>query len=275
MWMLRPRLRRTVTGGLLAGAWALLWLAAAASAGSGPVGAAATGGGTIDPGAGSVAATGARATGAGAADDDRWPWPLAPTPTLVAPFDPPESDYGPGHRGIDLAGSPGQPVTAATPGRVSFAGDVAGRGVVVVRYGGLRLTYEPVAPAISAGDVVVTGVVLGWLSATGSHCLPRACLHVGLRAGDTYLDPLPRFGPRPVRLKPLAPADAASSSSGRPSGRPGGAPVDVAPVGHAVTGSREESPPPSALRLVAGVGATLVVGLLIGSAVRGRSHARG
>ena len=35
-----------------------------------------------------------------------WPWPLAPVATLVERFDAPDSDYGPGHRGIDLR--PGQ-----------------------------------------------------------------------------------------------------------------------------------------------------------------------
>ena len=38
----------------------------------------------------------------------------------------------------------------------------------------------------------------------GTHCLPAACLHWGLRAGDTYLDPLQLVGgPMPVRLLPL------------------------------------------------------------------------
>lgn len=147
-----------------------------------------------------------------ASADQRWPWPLAPAPALVEPFEAPSSVYGPGHRGIDLAGSPGQPVLSATDGLVTFASPVAGRGVVVVRYGELRLTYEPVAASVHVGDRVADGSALGSLAVAGSHCWPDPCLHVGLRQGDVYLDPLPYFGPRQVRLKPLAgdPAPAAS-----------------------------------------------------------------
>ncbi len=59
-------------------------------------------------------------------------WPLDPRPAVVAGFDPPLSAYGAGHRGVDLAGAPGQQVRAAAAGRVTFAGSLAGRGVVVV-----------------------------------------------------------------------------------------------------------------------------------------------
>ncbi|MER7077770.1 M23 family peptidase, partial [Saccharopolyspora kobensis] len=31
-------------------------------------------------------------------------WPLAPPPAVVRPFEAPEHAYGPGHRGVDLAG---------------------------------------------------------------------------------------------------------------------------------------------------------------------------
>ena len=62
-------------------------------------------------------------------------WPLLPRPRVVEGFDPPAVRWGPGHRGVDLAGSPGAPVRAALPGRVSFAGSVAGRDVVVVDHG--------------------------------------------------------------------------------------------------------------------------------------------
>jgi murein DD-endopeptidase MepM/ murein hydrolase activator NlpD len=138
-----------------------------------------------------------------AADSPRWPWPLSPTPELVNAFRPPASDYGPGHRGIDLRGSAGQAVTASSAGTVSFAGSVAGRGVVVVRTGDLRITYEPVTAAVRLGDDVARGAVLGHLQWAGSHCAPDVCLHVGVRSRGSYVDPLPWFGPRPVRLKPL------------------------------------------------------------------------
>ncbi len=131
-------------------------------------------------------------------------WPLDPRPDVVTGFDPPVSRWGAGHRGVDLAGRSGQRVRAAAPGRVSFAGTLAGRGVVVVDHGGTRTTYEPVTAIVGVGDTVTAGATLGRLQLFGSHCFPRACLHWGLIEGlDHYLDPLTLVGAGPVRLLPL------------------------------------------------------------------------
>jgi len=151
-------------------------------------------------------------------------WPLLPQPEVMARFDPPVDPWGAGHRGVDLLGAPSQPVRAALPGRVTFAGRLAGRGVVVVEHGdtrtGLtRTTYEPVSAVRSVGDRVAAGEILGRLEVLGSHCFPRACLHWGWLRGETYLDPLLLVGAGPVRLLPLwrdQPVDGAS--------RPGTAP---------------------------------------------------
>lgn len=146
-------------------------------------------------------------TGSGAAQ-----WPLNPRPSIVARFDPPGSTYGAGHRGVDLLGRPGEPVLAALGGRITFAGNLAGRGVVVIDHGQRRTTYEPVLASVHVGDQVGAGDELGTLETGGSHCFPRACLHWGLIQGDEYLDPLSLVGAGgPVRLLPLAsimPADA-------------------------------------------------------------------
>ncbi len=130
-------------------------------------------------------------------------WPLQPEPEVVRRFDPPSSPWGAGHRGVDLLGSPGQQVHAALPGTVSFAGVLAGRGVVVVDHGGLRTTYEPVAATVVVGDAVPAGGVLGTLQTALSHCFPRTCLHWGLLRGEEYLDPLSLLGFAPIRLLPL------------------------------------------------------------------------
>ncbi len=127
-------------------------------------------------------------------------WPLSP-PTVVRPFDP----WLTGHRGADLAGSPGAPVLSAGPGTVLFAGVVAGRGVVsVVHPGGLRTTYEPVHATVGAGDAVRAGSAIGTLAAGHPGCPVAACLHWGLRRGDVYLDPAALMGRGRVRLLPLA-----------------------------------------------------------------------
>jgi murein DD-endopeptidase MepM/ murein hydrolase activator NlpD len=133
-------------------------------------------------------------------------WPLSPA-TVVRSFDPPPRPWLAGHRGVDLAAAPGAPVTAARAGTVVFAGVLAGRGVVSVAHdGGLRTTYEPVTPAVRAGDAVAAGAPIGTLTAGHSGCPAAACLHWGLRRGDAYLDPLVLVGRGRVRLLPLRPA---------------------------------------------------------------------
>ena len=130
-------------------------------------------------------------------------WPLDPEPVVLEHFDPPATTYGSGHRGVDLAGSPGQEVHAALAGTVTYAGVLAGRGVVVVAHGATRTTYEPVTATALVGDDVAQGAVIGRLELVGSHCFPRACLHWGWLAGETYLDPLRLVDAGPVRLLPL------------------------------------------------------------------------
>jgi murein DD-endopeptidase MepM/ murein hydrolase activator NlpD len=155
-----------------------------------------------------------------------WRWPLAGRPVVTRRFDPPATRYGSGHRGVDLAGQPGQPVLAAGAGVVVYARLLAGRGVVSVEHdGGLRTTYEPVRATVTAGQRVAAGATIGRLDPGHAGCPAAACLHWGLRRGDTYLDPL-RLLAGPVRLLPLdgpggsdptpASTPAGSGSAGRP-----------------------------------------------------------
>lgn len=120
-----------------------------------------------------------------------WIWPVAPgPPVVVRGFDPPAQPWEPGHRGVDLLGTEGAPIRAAGVGVVTYAGPVAGVGVVTVTHGRLRTTYQPVAATVAAGDRVEVGDPIGTLTGAGSHCPPSACLHWGLLRGNTYLDPL-------------------------------------------------------------------------------------
>ena len=131
-----------------------------------------------------------------------WGAPLAPV-QVTRPFVPPLSRFSPGHRGVDLAGLPGDVVRSAGVGRVTFAGSVAGVGVVSVDHGhGLRTTYEPVSPLVRRRQVVARGTALGVLLAGHPGCPVAACLHWGLREGATYLDPLLVLGRGPARLVP-------------------------------------------------------------------------
>ncbi|MCI3277762.1 murein hydrolase activator EnvC family protein [Streptomyces cylindrosporus] len=136
-------------------------------------------------------------------------WPVGAHPSVLRGWEPPATVYGPGHRGVDLAAPAGTPVRAVAAGRVSFAGRVAGRGVVSVELTGtdLRTTYEPVSPSVRKGDEVGPGEVVGTVEPTGSHCTVM-CVHWGLRRGRTYLDPLSLLPPwllyrGPSRLLPV------------------------------------------------------------------------
>jgi murein DD-endopeptidase MepM/ murein hydrolase activator NlpD len=133
-------------------------------------------------------------------------WPLGPPHPVLRPFTAPATPYGPGHRGVDLGGTPGEPVFAAAGGVVVFAGELAGRGVVSIDHaGGLRTTYEPLAPAVGAGERVVAGAVIGQLRPGHSGCAAAACLHWGVRRGAEYLDPLALVLQVRVRLLPWEP----------------------------------------------------------------------
>jgi murein DD-endopeptidase MepM/ murein hydrolase activator NlpD len=135
-------------------------------------------------------------------------WPLRPRPEVVTGFSPPADPWGAGHRGADLLGDPGQQVRSAQAGTVSYVGTIAGVGIVVVRHGTTRSTYQPVSATVHVGEQVTAGQSLGTLELFGSHCFPRACLHWGLLEGEVYLDPLDLVGAAPVRLLPLGPPGA-------------------------------------------------------------------
>ncbi|MFI2508480.1 M23 family metallopeptidase [Streptomyces sp. NPDC018972] len=139
-------------------------------------------------------------------------WPVGVRPRVLRGWEPPATVYGRGHRGVDLAAPPGTPVRAVAAGRVSFAGRVAGKGVVSVELTGtgdppLRTTYEPVRASVTEDDEVTAGEVIGTVAPTGSHCT-APCVHWGLLRGDTYLNPLTLLPPwllhrGPSRLLPV------------------------------------------------------------------------
>jgi murein DD-endopeptidase MepM/ murein hydrolase activator NlpD len=143
---------------------------------------------------------------AGAPASPRWSWPLLPVPAVLHPFRIGPQPWSPGHRGVDLAGRQGQPVLAPADGVVTFAGLLAGRGVLVLDHpGGLRSSFEPVDGWLPVGSHLVRGrpvAVLG--PAAASHCRPSGCLHWGVRRATAYLDPLTLLGLQtPIVLLPL------------------------------------------------------------------------
>ena len=124
--------------------------------------------GTSIAGVGSVVTAAAQTAGADAQLRRPLPAPL----TVVRSFAPPLQSWAAGNRGVDLAAYAGEKVSAATAGVVLYAGLLAGRGVVSIRDGSLRTTYEPVDPVVHSGDSVVAGQLIGYVSAAADTCGP-------------------------------------------------------------------------------------------------------
>lgn len=192
-------LRRIVAAATLM-ALGTVGCAAAAAAASG-VGSPAAGGGSggVPRGVGAPAAGRAEGVaiggvfggvGVAAVGAATRPWspPVRPL-AIIRAYDPPERDWLPGHRGVDLRAHLGQQVHAAGAGRITFATELAGRGVVVVSHGAIRTTYEPVQARVRRGEEIAAGQLLGVVAAGSGHCGEGHCLHFGVRRGETYLDP--------------------------------------------------------------------------------------
>lgn len=198
-----------------------------------------------------------------AAETGAWGWPLAGPHTVTRPFAPPASRYGAGHRGVDLPATPGAAVRAAGAGRVSYAGLLAGRGVVVVSHGALRTTYEPVTAVVGVGQAVALGEVIGRVTPGHLGCPAAACLHWGLRRGEEYLDPVRLVERGPVRLLPPVVAAAEPRGAARLSAA---APAAAGPhPGAAAAPPPEVEEPSWSLRAAeAPLGAAAVVALVVG-----------
>jgi murein DD-endopeptidase MepM/ murein hydrolase activator NlpD len=151
-------------------------------------------------GVGSGTTAAAPTTGVGAQLHPPLPLPL----TVLHGFAPPAHPWEAGNRGVDLAAFAGEPVSAATSGIVLYAGLLAGRGVISIRAGSLRTTYEPVSPVVAQGDSVVAGQLIGFVSAAADACgLPGSCLHWGALQSDMYVDPMGLLRSPRVRLLPI------------------------------------------------------------------------
>jgi murein DD-endopeptidase MepM/ murein hydrolase activator NlpD len=142
---------------------------------------------------------------------DHLAWPVGGNRVILQAFEP-HSLYGPGHRGIDLAATSGSAIRAMADGTVTFAGMVAGRPVISISHERLGITssMEPVTALVRAGEPVSRGQIVGQLD-IGDHC-PTSCLHVGMRRGERYLNPLGLLRGFPT----LKPAGTRPSAYSRP-----------------------------------------------------------
>ena len=155
---------------------------------------------------------------AGAAVASAWVRPV--DGAVVRPFEEPSGRYGAGHRGADLAAPPGTPVRAAGDGVVVFSGAIAGSWHVTVLHDhGLRTSYSFLSSvSVREGRTVGRGDVIGvsgGIDPDSGH--DGAVLHLGLRVGERYVDPMSLFGPVDLAsVVHLAPAGDTGDGSWSP-----------------------------------------------------------
>lgn len=132
-------------------------------------------------------------TSASAAEPDLWLTPPVDG-AVVTRFEAPVRKWGSGHRGVDFAVAPGTAVRAAAAGTVTFAGPVAGVLAVTIDHGPFETTYSALSSVdVSEGEYVDRGY---WIGTTAeAHPGSGTGLHLGVKSGDSYLDPALFLGP--------------------------------------------------------------------------------
>jgi murein DD-endopeptidase MepM/ murein hydrolase activator NlpD len=160
--------------------------------------------------------SGASVSGTGASPS-RWAWPFAGEAAVLLGFGASYSDGSQArtHSGCDLAGEAGQAVRSPMDATATFVGEVpssSGRRILTVTLeapDGARLTLMPLEGAcVAAGDRVAAGQRLASLAEDGDASSGSTHLHVGLRHGTLYVDPLSALTPpAAVAEEPPIPAD--------------------------------------------------------------------
>ncbi len=103
--------------------------------------------------------------------------------TVTRRYEQPACQFCAGHRGVTIATKDGSDVVALLDGVVTFAGEVGG-----LTYGWLA----SVRPEVNEGYTITQGAVIG---TTGSST------YLGVRVGETYVDPLRFLGLGHARLR--------------------------------------------------------------------------
>lgn len=99
------------------------------------------------------------------------------------------------HQGLDIGASYGTPIYAAADGAVELAGEYGGYGnaVKLNNGGGLETLYGHMSSvAVSSGQVVTKGQVIGYVGSTGNSTGPH--LHFSVLVDGEQVDPSQFFG---------------------------------------------------------------------------------
>jgi hypothetical protein len=157
-------------------------------------------------------------------------WPLARASSVTlgfgAGYRSAEATSSSTHRGIDIAAGAGESVLTPLAGTVTFAGSVPADGggttkAVTISTSAGSLTLMPLASLdVRRGAALAEGDSVGELAESGDGSSAGEHVHVGLKRGGLYLDP----------LSVLAPPAAASSGQAAGGGLTVSAPSAVTGV---------------------------------------------
>lgn len=172
-------------------------------------------------------------------------WPLASVARVELAFGATyrgaESTSSSTHHGVDLVAASGSRVMAPLAGEVTFAGRVPAVGggsvlAVTISTSSGAVTLLPIASlAVARGRQLAEGDEVGSLAASGDGSSAGTHLHVGLKRGDLYIDPLDVMSPPAAASGGLATATNPQLSARAASSRVAGtaAASGASAVGHA------------------------------------------
>src|SRR3954471_21648850 len=165
-----------------------------------------------------------------------WSWPVSGSVLTGFAFDRAHPYAAGQHRGIDIGGAEGAPVSAPVSGTVSFAGSVptSGKAVSIETADGYSVTLVHLGSySVRRGQQVAERDVVGTVGPGGADGeLPEPYVHLGVRVASDpqgYTDPVsfmpPRPPPRPgaPRAPPPVPGGVPAPPP-PPDPKPGGAP---------------------------------------------------
>jgi hypothetical protein len=120
-----------------------------------------------------------------------WTWP-AVCKTISQGYGVKNARYAKGyHTGLDIACPNGSPIRAATDGRITYAGWAGAYGNQVKQaVGGAEIWYNHMQKlAVTAGQNVSAGTIVGWEGTTGNSTGPH--LHFEVRVNGKDVNPMP------------------------------------------------------------------------------------
>jgi hypothetical protein len=148
-----------------------------------------------------------------------WLTPLNENLEVIRPFLRPSSDWGAGHRGVDIVADADSMVLSPHSSTIGFANLAFGVPTVVLDHDdGSSEVFQPVCLVESAGlgQKLDAGELFGAFCSNESndgHCGQLGCIHWSYRLDkDTYINPLRMVEIlQPAKLLPLGVVDSASA----------------------------------------------------------------